>query len=147
MRCKTGTLLLLCMAWLSPAIAEPLLPPCPDSPNCVSSLASNERHAIAALQAGDSAESARTALIALLDSLPRVTWTGSGEQRLHAAFTTRLLRFTDDVDFYLRSDGHIEVRSASRTGYYDFGTNRRRVEALRNALQNVQRQTGPADAP
>lgn len=143
MRCKAATLLLFCMVWLSPAIAEPLLPPCPDSPNCVSSLADSERHRLAALRAGDSAESARTALITLLNSLPRVTWTQPDAQRLHAEFTTRVLRFTDDVDFYLHDDGRIEVRSSSRAGHYDFGTNRRRVEALRNALQT---QNGPADA-
>lgn len=143
MRCKARALLLLCVAWLSPAIAETLLPPCPDSPNCVSSLAHSERHRIAPLRAGDSAESARIALITLLDSLPRVTWSQPGEQRLHAEFTTRLLPFTDDVDFYLHDDGRVEVRSASRMGHYDFGANRRRVETLRDALQT---QNGPADA-
>jgi uncharacterized protein (DUF1499 family) len=138
------TALLLCTAWLSTAVAEPLLPPCPDSPNCVSSLADDERHAVPALKAGDTRESARAALTTLLDNLPRVTWTQPDERRLQATFTTRLLRFTDDVDFYLHDDGRVEVRSASRVGYYDFGANRRRVNALRNALPT---QTGPPQAP
>ncbi|KAF0809420.1 hypothetical protein A167_01703 [Alcanivorax sp. S71-1-4] len=137
------TVLLLCTAWFSTAVAEPLLPPCPDSPNCVSSLADDER-AVPALKAGDTLESARAALTTLLDNLPRVTWTQPDERRLQATFTTRLLRFTDDVDFYLHDDGRVEVRSASRVGYYDFGANRRRVNALRNALPT---QTGPAQAP
>jgi uncharacterized protein (DUF1499 family) len=52
---------------------------------------------------------------------------------LHATFTSRLLRFVDDLE--LRQDGAaIQVRSASRVGHSDLGVNRRRVEALRSAL-------------
>lgn len=157
MRCKARlAVLLLCTASLAKAVAEPLLPPCPESPNCVSSLADNARHAVPALQAGDTMESARTALVTMLDNLPRVTWTQPDERRLHATFTTRLLRFTDDVGFYLHDDGRVEVRSASRVGYYDFGTNRRRVDTLRDTLRDtlhdalhdaLHPQTGPTHAP
>ncbi|MGD9241474.1 MAG: DUF1499 domain-containing protein, partial [Desulfobacterales bacterium] len=39
--------------------------------------------------------------------------------------------------FYFPSEETIiHVRSASRTGYYDFGANRRRVERLRSAFEN-----------
>ena len=42
----------------------------------------------------------------------------------------------DDVEFYFPPDERIiHVRSESRTGYYDFGANRRRVERLRNELE------------
>jgi uncharacterized protein (DUF1499 family) len=54
---------------------------------------------------------------------------------LYAQFTTRWLKFTDDVEFHLdRKAGVIHVRSASRVGRKDFGVNRARVEALRAAL-------------
>ena len=33
--------------------------------------------------------------------------------------------------------GVIHVRSASRTGYWDLGANRRRVETIREAIGNV----------
>jgi hypothetical protein len=33
--------------------------------------------------------------------------------------------------------GVIHVRSASRKGYWDFGVNRRRVEAIREAFGNI----------
>jgi uncharacterized protein (DUF1499 family) len=33
------------------------------------------------------------------------------------------------------NDNTIAVRSAARTGYYDFGVNRRRVEKLRKQLR------------
>jgi uncharacterized protein (DUF1499 family) len=42
------------------------------------------------------------------------------------------LRFVDDVEFLLvPAERVIHVRSASRVGYSDLGTNRKRVEALR----------------
>ena len=51
---------------------------------------------------------------------------------LYATFTTRLLRFVDDVEFALDANaGVIDVRSASRVGRRDFGVNRARVEAIR----------------
>ena len=51
---------------------------------------------------------------------------------LYATFTTRLLRFVDDVEFALDARaGVIDVRSASRIGRRDFDVNRERVEAIR----------------
>jgi uncharacterized protein (DUF1499 family) len=38
----------------------------------------------------------------------------------------------DDVEFLFSADQSvIDVRSASRVGYYDFGMNRRRIEDIR----------------
>lgn len=53
-------------------------------------------------------------------------------RRLRAEARTRLLRFTDDVwiDVEPRGAGcRVQVRSASRVGFTDFGTNARRVRA------------------
>ncbi len=51
---------------------------------------------------------------------------------LHAEFRSALFGFVDDVEFRMdEAHGRIDVRSASRTGYYDFGVNRRRVEEIR----------------
>ena len=51
---------------------------------------------------------------------------------LVAEFTTRWLRFVDDVEFaILASSQRIDVRSASRLGSEDFGVNRARIEAIR----------------
>jgi uncharacterized protein (DUF1499 family) len=47
-------------------------------------------------------------------------------------FETRWLRFVDDAEFLLDPAARvIHVRSASRLGRKDFGTNRARVEAIR----------------
>lgn len=54
---------------------------------------------------------------------------------LYARFTTRWMRFVDDVEFWFDpASGVIHVRSASRVGRKDFGVNRQRIEAVREAL-------------
>jgi uncharacterized protein (DUF1499 family) len=54
---------------------------------------------------------------------------------LRAQFTTRLMKFVDDVEFWFDpATGAIQVRSASRVGRKDFGVNRQRVERLRARL-------------
>jgi uncharacterized protein (DUF1499 family) len=51
---------------------------------------------------------------------------------LHAEFRSALFGFVDDVEFRMdETAGRIDVRSASRTGWFDFGVNRRRVEEIR----------------
>ena len=47
-------------------------------------------------------------------------------------FTSRILRFVDDAEFLFDPEAQVvHVRSASRTGYWDFGANRKRVEQIR----------------
>ena len=56
---------------------------------------------------------------------------------LHATFTSFLFRFVDDVEFSFDDERKIiDVRSASRMGYFDLGANRRRVEELRKRFVN-----------
>jgi uncharacterized protein (DUF1499 family) len=55
---------------------------------------------------------------------------------LYAQFTTRLMRYVDDVEFWFDPAANvIQVRSASRVGRGDLGVNRKRVEAVRAALE------------
>jgi len=111
-----------------------LLAPCPDSPNCVSSLATDEDRRVAPLQVAQTRGASMARLQALLRQLPRVEFDVVGQSRIQARFSSRILRFVDDVTFYVREDGVVEVRSASRVGYWDLGANRRRVESLREQL-------------
>lgn len=57
---------------------------------------------------------------------------------LRAEFTTRWMRYVDDAEFVLdrgaAEPGTVQLRSASRIGRRDFGTNRARIEALRERL-------------
>ncbi len=56
---------------------------------------------------------------------------------LYVRFTTRLMRFVDDAEFWHDPAAQVvQVRSASRVGHGDGGVNRARVEAVRSALGN-----------
>lgn len=124
---------LLCLSQAVMAEQGDALSPCPSSPNCVSSMESGDRH-VAPLTGKGSVDASLEALTKVLNDLPRVSWEQVAPGRIEATFTSALFRFVDDVTFILNEDGSIDVRSASRVGYYDFGANRRRVETLRDAL-------------
>jgi uncharacterized protein (DUF1499 family) len=126
--CSAAAILMVVMT--SSAAAE--LPPCPASPNCVSSQAGNTRHHIAPLAFNVQSDEALARLKQVLQEEPRTTIVREEGGYLHAEARSFLFRFVDDVEFILDTDNQvIHVRSASRTGYSDFGVNRRRVERLR----------------
>jgi len=108
------------------------LAPCPATPNCVSSLDPGGAHRVAPLPYEGTAQAAWSRLEGIVQSLPRtkvVTDTGA---YLHAECASRVFRFVDDLEFVADERARvIHVRSAARLGSYDFGVNRRRVEAIR----------------
>ncbi|TMH79831.1 MAG: DUF1499 domain-containing protein [Betaproteobacteria bacterium] len=54
---------------------------------------------------------------------------------LYAQFTTKLMKYVDDVEFWFDPAANvIHVRSASRVGRGDLGVNRKRIEAVRAVL-------------
>jgi uncharacterized protein (DUF1499 family) len=109
--------------------------PCPETPNCVSSFATDAKHRIAAFEIMGSPELAWQALEAELESRPRVELEKRRGGYLHAVFTSRLMRYRDDAEFHLNAEGdEIGIRSASRVGYSDMGVNRNRIESIRAAL-------------
>jgi uncharacterized protein (DUF1499 family) len=59
----------------------------------------------------------------------------SAPDYLYAQFTTRWMKFTDDVEFWFDpAAGVVQLRSASRIGRGDLGANRQRIEAIRRQL-------------
>jgi uncharacterized protein (DUF1499 family) len=108
------------------------LAPCPGSPNCVSTQAQDERHAIAPFRYRKSRVEAKEALKAAIGTMPRTKLVEEDDAYLHYEFTSLLLRFVDDVEFLFDDETKtIHFRSASRTGYGDLGVNRRRMEEIR----------------
>lgn len=113
-------------------MSQRTLSPCPPSPNCVSTLATDEGHAIAPFRYTRPRAEAKEALKAVINSLSRTTLVEEDESYLHYEFTSLLLRFVDDVEFLFDDDTKtVHFRSASRTGYSDLGVNRRRMEEVR----------------
>ncbi|MDG4563307.1 MAG: DUF1499 domain-containing protein [Candidatus Competibacter sp.] len=107
------------------------LAPCPDSPNCVSSQAADENRWVHPLRYQGERARARAQLLAVLDGMDRAEIVQADENYIHAQFRSAVFGFVDDVEFLFDSPGFIQVRSAARIGYYDFGVNRERVERIR----------------
>ncbi|MDY6951224.1 MAG: DUF1499 domain-containing protein [Thermodesulfobacteriota bacterium] len=108
------------------------LGPCPDSPNCVSSLSDDPSHFIEPLRYTGSQAAAKRGLLQVLMAMRGVKMITERENYVHVTVTSRLFRFVDDVEFYFVDDGPvIHVRSASRVGYSDLGVNRKRIEKIR----------------
>jgi uncharacterized protein (DUF1499 family) len=111
------------------------LAPCPDSPNCVSSLVQHGRQAIAPLLMRRSPDQSLECLKTIVGSMKRARIVTVNEDFLHAEFSS-LLGFVDDVAFEIdRPQNVIHLRSASRLGYWDLGVNRRRLERIRAAFE------------
>jgi uncharacterized protein (DUF1499 family) len=105
---------------------------CPATPNCVSSQAT-DAHKIAPLaDQGDAAATLAKVKQAIV-ALPGSKMITESDNYIYAEFTSGLMGFVDDVEFY-GADGAIQVRSASRLGESDLGVNAKRVEAIRAAL-------------
>lgn len=117
-------------------VREGRLAPCPDSPNCVSTLADREHQRMAAIPLTSDAAEAMQALKRVVSAMPRTQIVTAEDNYLHVEFTSRLFRFVDDVEFFLdRDQGVIHFRSASRAGHSDFGVNRKRMQAIVAACQ------------
>ena len=124
-----ATVLLL---YHSASVSQMSLPACPDSPNCVSSLSTEEAHAIKPFSYEDTPAQAWEHLKEAVLSGKRVTLIKDTGKYLHFEVRSLIFHFTDDVEFLLQeSDKLIHVRSASRVGHSDFGVNRKRVEQIR----------------
>lgn len=111
-----------------------LLRPCPDSPNCICSEDYPNKNVEALSFEGIKADQAWMALQTTIKECGgtiRKLDTGY----IWATFTTSFFRFIDDAEFRLESEKElIQIRSASRVGYSDFGANQRRYEQLRAAF-------------
>ena len=115
-----------------------LFTPCPRSPNCVLSLQSDEKHRILPLAYAGTLEVAKERLKQVILSHENARIITQNGDYWHVEFTSRWMRFVDDVEFYFtESEELIHVRSASRVGYYDYEVNRKRVEKIRIRFEKL----------
>ena len=106
--------------------------PCSNKPNCVSTKTTSRQHWIKPLKYDDSMETAKERLFQVISEMPRTRLVTNKEDYMHVEFTSKIMRFVDDVEFYFNDPGLISFRSASRLGYSDMGVNRERMEKIRN---------------
>ncbi len=91
---------------------------------------------IAPLAYSGDGTAAMARLASVVEALPRTVIVTRQPGYLYAQCSTRMLGFTDDVEFALDTTASvIHVRSASRIGRKDFGVNRQRVEQIRAAFK------------
>ena len=109
---------------------------CLTTPNCVSSQAptSDTQHAIAPLQMSGDVPTTMATLKGVIQAMPRTNIIRETNNYLYVEFTSKLMRFVDDVEFYIDDPKMIQVRSASRLGESDLGVNRQRIEEIRAKL-------------
>jgi len=107
------------------------LAPCPETPNCVSTQASNEKKRMLPLTYNGSMQDAMMNLVRVINSLPRTEIIAQTSDYLYVEFRSFFWRFVDDVEFSFDHDEKtIQFRSASRLGRNDFGVNRRRMRKI-----------------
>ena len=111
---------------------------CPTSPNCVVSQDGDTKHAIDPITYHIDRAQAQETLLKVLNAVPRTEVIEKTDNYIHALSKSRIFKFVDDVEFYFPKDENvIHMRSASRVGESDLGVNRRRMEQIRLAMQDL----------
>jgi uncharacterized protein (DUF1499 family) len=113
---------------------------CPASPNCVSSLEEREgKHYLEEIGYSGSREETRAAILEAVKGEKNYEVVTEREDYIHVIFRSGFFKFIDDLEFYLPEDEKvIHFRSAARSGYSDFGVNRKRVERIRERFEGVE---------
>ncbi len=117
-------------------VTEDGLAPCPNKPNCITSMTGDKDSRVKPLEYAGPKENARSTLLAVLQNMKRCKIETKNSDYIHATFQSAFFGFVDDVEFYFPEDtGVIHVRFAARSGYYDFGVNKRRLEEIRELFR------------
>ena len=119
-------------------ISNGQLSACPESPNCVVSQNGDSKHAIEPITYHVERDRAFSVLLKVIPAVPRTEIVEQTDDYVRAISKSRIFKFKDDVEFYLpNNEKVIHIRSASRVGESDLGVNRRRMEQIRLALQDL----------
>ncbi|EOQ87511.1 PF07386 family protein [Leptospira yanagawae serovar Saopaulo str. Sao Paulo = ATCC 700523] len=106
---------------------------CPATPNCVSSYAdpSDKEHFRAPAPYTKPTNEALLILKQRIKDTPRTKIIKEENNYLYVEYTSLLMRYVDDVEFYFDEKSKLlHFRSASRLGKSDLGVNRKRIETL-----------------
>ncbi len=113
------------------------LKPCSSSPNCVSSVSTSRKQHVPPIPYECEMPEAIDNALGIIESMERSMIKTREDNYIHAEFTSGLFRFVDDLEMVFDDEKKIiHIRSASRTGYYDFGVNGKRVWEIRKRFLN-----------
>lgn len=111
---------------------------CPSTPNCVNSQSQDPEHYIEPLALPNNSAMAWENLVQVVENFEGSDIIANTGDYLYAEFNTKLMGFVDDVELVKDEvNQRIDVRSASRLGESDLGTNRKRVEMLRSQFDKL----------
>ena len=124
--------------WAATGLVDGHLSPCPSSPNCVISQNGDQEHSIEPIPYQGDRATAKDTLLKVLSVVPRTEVVEQTDNYIHTESTSRIFKFVDDAEFYFPEDEPvIQVKSASRVGESDLGVNRRRIEQIRLAMEDL----------
>ena len=116
---------------------------CPKTPNCVYSQAKDKQHFIEPILTTGTPLEVKHHILKILNELKRSKIIVAEDNYIRAEFTSKVLRFVDDVEFYFpdtkSKEMTIHVRSASRVGHSDLGVNRKRIEQIRSKFKAIKK--------
>ena len=100
-------------------------------PNNVSSQTDDPEKRVATLVFKDSQANTLMALKAAVAEYGGAKIQTESEDYLYVVFTTSIMRYRDDVEFWLDTENkQVHYRSSSRAGYSDMGLNRERYNKI-----------------
>lgn len=149
-----GLFLLFSPAWEKPVLAsifhfegsvptdlgvrDGKLKECPPSPNCVVSQTEDNSHYIAPLEYRGDRTSAYENFLKVLSVVPDTVIVAKTDNYIRTESRSKIMGFVDDAEFYFpEGQNIIQWRSASRLGESDLGVNRRRLEQIRLAFNDL----------
>lgn len=106
---------------------------CGNKPNCVSSLDERSDFKVEPFRI-DSKEAFEKLKQDIL-KMPRVKLMVEDQFSAHFVFTTKIMRYKDDVHlFFDQINKKVQISSRSRVGYSDMGANKKRVDEIRKLI-------------
>ena len=103
---------------------------CPKKPNCLSSF-EKDKQRVSPIKSTLTLKQIKS----VISSMEGAKLIKEERAYLYFTFTSSTFSFVDDLE--LLSIGNlIHIKSASRTGHYDLGANKKRIETIRKLLQN-----------
>jgi len=103
----------------------------PQTPNAVSSQTTDEGKKVAPFPYKESLQLTKDGINLAVKAYGNAKILEEKSNYIHLVFTTGLMRYKDDVEFYFDDqDKVVHYRSASRIGYSDMGKNRERYNTL-----------------
>lgn len=118
-------------------VVDGKLQPTGSRPNSVSTQTDDSSKRVQALPMKATLEATRSAIHAAIKTYGGAEVLVDEPRYIYAVFTTPLMKYHDDVEFYIdTANQQVHFRSASRAGYSDRGLNRQRYEALAQSYRS-----------